>query len=129
MGIMHQASLGRSKRFDSRAGLEVPTDTHSVMSGVSKTSKFYVKEVKDRKITLRDIQLIMPTVLILLFTVLIMVTVIPYAFSSVLKQLEAVRSLEAAGEMSRTLKEMMEEPVRTSRSPLSSDKTLKSSLS
>ena len=71
--------------------MQVPTDTHSVMSGVSKTSKFYVKEVKDRKITLRvrerissspgitynlqDIQLIMPTVLILLFTVLIMVTV------------------------------------------------------
>ena len=36
----------------------------------------------------------MPTVLILLFTLLIMVTVIPYAFSSVIKQLQAVRRLE-----------------------------------
>ena len=36
----------------------------------------------------------MPTVLILLFTLLIMVTVIPYAFSSVIKQLQAVRKLE-----------------------------------
>ena len=61
---------------------------------MSKSSKFYAKEVKDRKITFRvreriltshnikynfsclqDIQLIMPTVLILLFTILIMVTV------------------------------------------------------
>ena len=39
----------------------------------------------------------MPTVIILLFTIFIMVTVIPYAFSSVLKQMEAVRALEAAG--------------------------------
>ena len=39
----------------------------------------------------------MPTILILLFTIFIMVTVIPYAFSSVIKQLEAVRALEAAG--------------------------------
>ena len=40
----------------------------------------------------------MPTVCILLFTVLIMVTVIPYAFSSVIKQLQAVRALEEAAE-------------------------------
>lgn len=39
----------------------------------------------------------MPTVIILLFTIVIMITVIPYAFSSVLKQMEAVRALEAAG--------------------------------
>merc|ERR1719260_716604 len=37
----------------------------------------------------------MPTVLILLFTLFIMVTVIPYAFSSVIKQLQAVQALEA----------------------------------
>ena len=43
-------------------------------------------------------KLIMPTLLILLFTIFIMVTVIPYAFSSVIKQLKAVRALEAAGE-------------------------------
>ena len=36
----------------------------------------------------------MPTVLILIFTLLIMVTVIPYAFSNVIKQLQAVRLLE-----------------------------------
>ena len=36
----------------------------------------------------------MPTVLILLFTLFIMVTVIPYAFSSVIKQLQAVWALE-----------------------------------
>ena len=47
--------------------------------------------------TLRDVKLIMPTVLILLFTVLIIITVIPYAFSSVIKQLKAVQAMEAAG--------------------------------
>ena len=41
-----------------------------------------------------DVKLIMPTVLILLFTLFIMVTVIPYAFSSVIKQLRAVQALE-----------------------------------
>ena len=39
----------------------------------------------------------MPTVLILLFTVLIIITVIPYAFSSVIKQLKAVQAMEALG--------------------------------
>ena len=33
----------------------------------------------------------------LLLTVVIILTVIPYAFSSVLRQMEAVRALEAAG--------------------------------
>ena len=42
----------------------------------------------------QDIKSIMPTVLILIFTLLIMVTVIPYAFSNVIKQLQAVRLLE-----------------------------------
>ena len=41
--------------------------------------------------------MILPTAIILILTVVIMVTVIPYAFSSVLKQMEAVRALEAAG--------------------------------
>jgi hypothetical protein len=36
----------------------------------------------------------MPTVLILLFTLFVMVTVIPYDFSSVIKQLQDVRRLE-----------------------------------
>ena len=42
----------------------------------------------------QDIKSIMPTVLILIFTLFIMVTVIPYAFSNVIKQLQAVRLLE-----------------------------------
>ena len=147
---------------------QVPTDSHSVMSGTSKTSKFYVKEVKDRKITLRVrewILLILPshniyiyiyviyveqliissgypvdhadsshsalynsyhgdgriaslilidysttqytyyairyTVYFLQYFKIFPLQVIPYAFSSVLKQLEAVRSLEAAGEQDK----------------------------
>ena len=39
----------------------------------------------------------MPTAIILVLTIVIIITVIPYAFSSVLKQMEAVRALEAAG--------------------------------
>ena len=38
----------------------------------------------------------MPTVIILLFTVVIIFTVIPYAFISVIKQMEAARALEIA---------------------------------
>ena len=59
------------------------------MSGVSKDSF-----EEERSVTCTDIKLIMPTVLILLFTLFIMVTVIPYAFSSVIKQLQAVWALE-----------------------------------
>merc|ERR1719285_1201139 len=44
----------------------------------------------------------MPTVLILLFTLFIMVTVIPYAFSSVIKQLQAVQALEAKAAQGRS---------------------------
>ena len=38
----------------------------------------------------------LPTVLILLFTLVIIVTVIPYAFISVVKQMEAAQALEIA---------------------------------
>merc|ERR1712051_8764 len=103
---MHQASLGRSRRFDSRAGIENAghqPDTHSVLSGGSKMSKLCTKEPVVRRITFRDVQLIMPTVIILVFTIVIMITVIPYAFSSVLKQMEAVRALEAASELRRSI--------------------------
>ena len=41
----------------------------------------------------------------LLLTVVIILTVIPYAFSSVLRQMEAVRALEAAGVKSSTFNE------------------------
>jgi len=64
-------------------------DAASILSGVSKDSF-----EEDRGVTCTDIKLIMPTVLILLFTLFIMVTVIPYAFSSVIKQLQAVWALE-----------------------------------
>merc|ERR1719397_834693 len=50
--------------------------------------------LEDRGISFQDIKSIMPTVLILIFTLLIMVTVIPYAFSNVIKQLQAVKLLE-----------------------------------
>lgn len=56
-----------------------------------------IADNQNRSITLRDIKLIMPTVLILLFTILIILTVIPYAFSSVIKQLKAVQAMEQAG--------------------------------
>ena len=64
---------------------------------MSAQSKAPLKEDLDRNITWKDVQLILPTVLILLFTILVMVTVIPYAFSSVFRQMEAVRAMEAAG--------------------------------
>merc|ERR1712130_229760 len=102
--IMHQASLGRSRRFDSRAGMESHADTHSMLSGGSKSGKYFSKETEQqRKITMRDVQLIMPTLIIHVFTIIIMITVIPYAFSSVLKQMEAVRALEAAEELGKSM--------------------------
>ena len=42
--------------------------------------------------------MILPTALILLLTIIVMLTVIPYAFSSVFKQMEAIRALEEAQE-------------------------------
>ena len=72
-------------------------ERRSVLSAERLPSKVYIKE--NRSITLNDIKLIMPTLLILLFTIFVMVTVIPYAFSSVIKQLKAVGALEAAGKL------------------------------
>jgi|ERR1712183_108947 len=69
--------------------LEAQQDAGSVLSGMSKDTF-----EEERGVTCTDIKLIMPTVLILLFTLFIMVTVIPYAFSSVIKQLQAVWALE-----------------------------------
>eukprot|EP00090_Calanus_glacialis_P038065 TRINITY_DN6639_c0_g1_i1.p1 TRINITY_DN6639_c0_g1~~TRINITY_DN6639_c0_g1_i1.p1 ORF type:complete len:120 (+),score=29.12 TRINITY_DN6639_c0_g1_i1:60-419(+) len=102
---MHQASLGRTRRFDSRAGHENVGETGSVLSGGSGRSKLPAKVDPDRRITLKDIQLILPTALILVFTIVIMVTVIPYAFSAVLKQMEAVRAMEAAAELAKSITE------------------------
>ena len=52
---------------------------------------------EDRVVTFRDVKLIMPTLLILLFTLFILVTVIPYAFYKAIHQLHAVQALEEAG--------------------------------
>ena len=43
----------------------------------------------------QDVQMILPTLVILLITLIIMLTVIPYAFSTVFKQMEAIRALES----------------------------------
>jgi len=67
-------------------------DPGSILSGGVEGSKDSIDE--DKGVTFMDIKMIMPTVLILLFTLLIMVTVIPYAFSSVIKQLQAVWALQ-----------------------------------
>ena len=53
--------------------------------------------LEDRVVTCRDVKLIMPTILILLFTILILVTVIPYAFINAINQLHAVQAAEDAG--------------------------------
>merc|ERR1719419_1991002 len=95
---MHTATRGpgRRKQHYSQATfnlhMEPPLDRRSIASANNK-----INLNKDRNITLQDVKLILPTLLILLFTVFIMVTVIPYAFSSVIKQLRAVQALEAAG--------------------------------
>ena len=126
---MHQAALGRTKRFDSRADYQVGgkasllfdnfwlwlglycysqkifssqgslNSLNSSYSAMTTRSKVAYKEDMDRNVTWKDVRLILPTLLILLFTVLVMVTVIPYAFSSVFRQMEAVRAMEAAGLM------------------------------
>ena len=54
------------------------------------------KEGELRHVTWRDVRLILPTALILLFTLVVLLTVIPHAFSTVLRQLEAVKALEAS---------------------------------
>jgi len=97
---MHTATRGPGRRKTTMPSAPPRTsiqeghlDLNSVLSAGSGRSKVTVKE--DRGITLTDVKLIMPTVLILLFTLFIMVTVIPYAFSSVIKQLQAVQALEA----------------------------------
>ena len=82
------------KIFSSQGSLNSLDSSYSVTSARSKAP---LKEDMDRNITWKDVQLILPTVLILLFTVLVMVTVIPYAFSTVFRQMEAVRAMEAAG--------------------------------
>ena len=69
-----------------------PQEPVSILSGELAGSKDSFEE--DRSVTCMDIKLIMPTVCILLVTVFVMVTVIPYAFSAVIKQLQGVWAME-----------------------------------
>ena len=101
-----------SDNEDGTAGNAVPltADRVSVLSGGSGRSKTTsqleaaAKLPWYRGVTCKYIRDIMPTVLILLGGLLIMIFVIPYAFSSVIKQLEAEEMLEKAREAERARK-------------------------
>ena len=62
------------------------------MSGETLASQESIDD--DRSLTCRDVKLIMPTVIILIFALIVMVTVIPYAFSAVIKELQGVWAME-----------------------------------
>jgi len=81
-------------------------DRVSVLSGASGRSKTtsQIEAAKlpwYRGVTCKDVRDIMPTVLILIGGLLIMIFVIPYAFSSVIKQLEMEALIEQAREQQR----------------------------
>ena len=63
-----------------------------------------------RGVTCKDLKAITPTVLILIAGLLIMIFIIPYAFSSVLSQLEQVMEMER---LEALKKEMESWPNRT----------------
>ena len=71
-----------------------------------------------RGVTCKDVKDIMPTVIILLVGLLIMIFVIPYAFSSVIKQLEAESVAEEAKKRAR-----MATAVTTNATAMSTDLT------
>jgi len=58
-------------------------------------------------IGLKDVKQILPTCIILLITLLITVTVIPYAFSSVIKQMQAADRMEEWREQQQAAKDAM----------------------
>ena len=88
----YQGSLfsGQSGPFSARSRGTILEDRAVTFQ----VNKEYYRNCSFSFIYIKDIKLIMPTVLILIFTLLIMVTVIPYSFSNVIKQLQAVRLLE-----------------------------------
>ena len=61
-----------------------------------RTDQTQVRE-EERKTTCLDIQLILPTVLILLLTLVFMSTVIPYAFHVVIQQLQQHHGADDGG--------------------------------
>ena len=50
---------------------------------------------RTRGVSCQELRSMLPTVIILLFTVIIVFTVIPYAFISVMKQMEAAQVSQA----------------------------------
>jgi len=98
---MHAATRGAGGRryqhySNSKDLSEVNSTPATPATKIKTNTTAKIADNQNRSITLRDIKLIMPTVLILLFTILIILTVIPYAFSSVIKQLKAVQAMEQA---------------------------------
>ena len=91
-------------------------DRVSVLSGASGRSKTTSQLEAASKlpwyrgVTCKDIKDITPTVLILIGGLLIMIFVIPYAFSSVIKQLEAESLLNEAKEKAK--KALIEQRLR-----------------
>ena len=69
-------------------------DPAIVLSGETLADQDSIEEDVDRPVTCSDIKQIMPTVIILIITLFVMVTVIPYAFSSVIKQVLGVMAME-----------------------------------
>ena len=105
------ASGGGADGGEDGGGPNPPLDDRvSVLSGASGRSKTASQLEAAAKmlpwykgITCKDLRDIAPTVLILLGGLLIMIFVIPYAFSSVIKQLQASEANERAKQMAKQL--------------------------
>lgn len=101
------SAVSRGLTSDVEEGAGPHADRVSVLSGASGRSKTTsqleaaAKLPWYRGVTCKDIKDITPTVVILIGGLLIMIFVIPYAFSSVIKQLEAEALIEAAREQQR----------------------------
>jgi len=94
---------------NSTVGPPGASDRVSVLSGASGRSRTTSQIEAANKlpwyrgVTCKDVKAIMPTVLILLCGFLVMIFVIPYAFSSVLQQLENESLIEQAKQMKKKL--------------------------
>ena len=106
-GERSMSAVSRGSAFQVTSDVEdggggATADRVSVLSGASGRSKTtsQLEAAKNlpwyRGVTCKDIKDITPTVLILIGGLLIMIFVIPYAFSSVIKQLEAEAALNEA---------------------------------
>ena len=83
---------------------------------------------EERSVTCQDVRLIMPTLLILVFTLLVISTVIPYAFSIAINQLRALQAREAAettaGDLNFTNYETSTQTDHTQTDPTSTELSL-----